>query len=193
MAEKIIQDRVFEQKDIQDFAWGLGGYELDNCRFLNVKGQNLVLSGIRFMDCHFEDCDLSMAKVEGAVFQNVRFKGCKLMGVLFDSCDPFSLELQFEHCNLDHSSFMGLKIHNAVFKHCSLKGVDFTRAQLKGACFVEADLLDARFDQTFLEKADFTGALHYTIQPSKNKLKSATFSLDGIAGLLTEYGIKIKH
>ena len=191
MIEKIIQDQNFKHLDVQAELWHGEVKEFDNCRFQNCNFQSVVLSDIRFIDCQFEDSDLSMAKVERTVFQKVSFKGCKLSGVLFDGCDPFSLELQFEQCKLDHSSFMGLKIHDAVFKNCSLKGVDFSDAILKAACFVESDLLEAKFENTLLEKSDFRGATNYAIFPSMNKLKAAIFSLDGLPGLLTEYGIKV--
>jgi uncharacterized protein YjbI with pentapeptide repeats len=129
--------------------------------------------------------------VEQTIFQQVQFEGCKLSGVLFDSCHPFALEISFADSKLDHSSFYALKMSKANFLNCSLRGVDFTGAQLKDARFTGSDLWEAKFDHTLLQKADFSGAIHYQINPEQNQIKGAVFSRDGLEGLLSIYQIKI--
>jgi hypothetical protein len=53
-------------------------------------------------------------------------------------------------------------------------------------------LTDALFDRSVLEKADFTSAVHYRIDPNINQIKKAKFSLEGLPGLLSAYQIEIK-
>ena len=43
-----------------------------------------------------------------------------------------------------------------------------------------------------LEKADFRGAINYSIDPELNQLKGASFSTAGLGGLLGKYGIRIE-
>jgi uncharacterized protein YjbI with pentapeptide repeats len=74
---------------------------------------------------------------------------------------------------------------------CSLKEVDLTEADLTEVKFLDCELLDALFDRSNLEKADFSSARHYRIDPTVNNIKKAKFSLDGLPGLLTAYNIDI--
>jgi len=43
-----------------------------------------------------------------------------------------------------------------------------------------------------LEKADFREATNYFIDPEKNRIKKAKFSLNGLPGLLIPYDIIIE-
>jgi uncharacterized protein YjbI with pentapeptide repeats len=69
--------------------------------------------------------------------------------------------------------------------------VDFTGAHLAGAIFEKSDLHRAVFSGTHLEKADFRSALHYSIDPTRNKVRKARFSLDGAIGLLDQFNVVI--
>jgi uncharacterized protein YjbI with pentapeptide repeats len=77
-------------------------------------------------------------------------------------------------------------------QRCSLKEVDFTEADLTEVKFADCNLTDALFDRSVLEKADFTSAVHYRIDPNINQIKKAKFSLEGLPGLLSAYQIEIK-
>jgi fluoroquinolone resistance protein len=43
-----------------------------------------------------------------------------------------------------------------------------------------------------LEKADFRTAYNYSIDPEKNRIKKAKFSIFGVTGLLDKYDIEIE-
>jgi len=49
----------------------------------------------------------------------------------------------------------------------------------------------AAFENTILEKADFRTSFNYSIDPEKNRIRKARFSLAGISGLLDKYDIEI--
>jgi uncharacterized protein YjbI with pentapeptide repeats len=78
-----------------------------------------------------------------------------------------------------------------LFRKTVLQEVDFTACDLSSAIFDKCDLAGATFDNTNIEKADFRTAYNYSIDPDKNKLKKAKFSLTGISGLLDKYNIDI--
>ena len=64
-------------------------------------------------------------------------------------------------------------------------------AILKKVLIKNCDLSKANFLNTNLEKADLRGSLNYIIDPERNKVFGAKFSLSEISGLLDKYGIQI--
>jgi hypothetical protein len=58
--------------------------------------------------------------------------------------------------------------------------------------FDNCDLLQAIFDLSIIEKADFRTAYNYSINPEKNRIKKAKFSVLGLSGLLEHYDIEIE-
>ncbi len=99
--------------------------EYENCSFSNCSFLNFNLSAFNFIECEFKNCDLSMAKVKDTGFKTVVFKNCKLVGIHFGDCNPFSLSLHLEDCLLNLSSFYKLKLKGTLFKRCNLQEVDF--------------------------------------------------------------------
>jgi uncharacterized protein YjbI with pentapeptide repeats len=78
-----------------------------------------------------------------------------------------------------------------IFRNCSLQEVDFVEADLTQAVFDNCDLSSAIFYNTILEKADFTTAYNFTINPANNRIKKAKFATAGLACLLSSYDIVI--
>lgn len=184
-----IEDKTFDKKDFSVTALQKGTYE--NCQFINCNFSNATLSYLSFTDCQFTGCNLSMAKTTKTAFTDVLFKDCKLLGVHFDDCNDFLFTVSFENCMLNLSSFYKRKLQKTIFKNCSLHEVDFTDADLSGTIFNHCDLLQAIFDNTVLEKADFRTAFNYALDPAKNRVKKARFSMAGIKGLLHQFNIEI--
>jgi fluoroquinolone resistance protein len=166
--------------------------EYDSCIFIACNFSNLNFHGSSFENCTFQDCDLSNAKVFKVSFQNVRFERCKILGVHFNTANPFLLEFRFDHCQLDYCNFFNLQLKKSQFLHCRLLEVDFSQADLNGGSFMGSDLSGTVFDRTNLEKADFREAIHYRIDPEINKVKGARFDLEGLPGLLGKWGINVQ-
>ena len=78
------------------------------------------------------------------------------------------------------------------FSKCRLTEADFSCCDLTGAVFEGCDLGGAVFDETILEQADLRTAYHFIIDPDRNRLKKARFSLQGLPGLLNASGIEIE-
>jgi fluoroquinolone resistance protein len=165
--------------------------EYTGCKFLNCDFSNADISGIQFHDCEFQSCNLSLVTITKTAFSSVRFKQCKMLGQHYEHCSPFGFSVDFEDCMLDHSSFYRVKMKKSNFKGCKLLEVDFTECDLTSAIFENSDLIGATFEQTMLEKADLRSSFNYIIDPERNRLKKARFSLSGCKGLLTKYGILI--
>lgn len=185
MQETLTQDKTFDKDDLP-----IKG-EYENCIFNNCNFDHSDLSAFEFVGCVFNGCNLSLAQLNKAVFRDVQFKDCKMVGLRFDACSGFGLSFSFDGCRLNHSSFYKTKIKKTVFKNSQLRETDFAEADLTGSVFDNCDLVQAIFDHTTLEKADFRTAYNYSINPEINRIKKAKFSLLGVPGLLGKYDIDI--
>lgn len=182
-------DQTYAHFNAIEQPFELGEYE--ECVFSHIDFGAANLTDFNFSGCVFEHCNLSGVRLDGAILRDCKFAHCKLMGLRFETCNTLIFSVSFVDCLLDHSSFYQLKLKKMPLQRCSLKEVDFTEADLSEVKFFDCDLLDALFDRCNLEKADFTSARHYRIDPNTNTLKKAKFSLDGLPGLLSSYNIEI--
>jgi uncharacterized protein YjbI with pentapeptide repeats len=182
--------QTFDKIDFKQQTFIIAEYE--DCSFINCDMSGLKLSGARFIECSFSGCNLSLAKLSQTALQQVKFINCKMLGLRFDECSAFALEVSFDNCMLDHSSFYKLNIKKTKFTATQLHEVDFTQCDISGAVFNNCDLSGATFDKTLLEKADLRTATGYTLDPENNKIRNAMFSLPAVTGLLYKYGIKIE-
>ncbi len=167
----------------------LGTY--DSCRFFGCDFSGCHLSNQNFVECVFEDCNLSNSYIKSSSFKDVRFVGCKIMGVLWGEANPFLLQLKFDKCQLSMCSFYGLSLKGIDFNGSTLREVDFTGADLTSASFTDCDLANAHFERSILEKADFRNAENIVIDPEINRMKGALFGRDQLAGLLAKYQLRI--
>lgn len=70
---------------------------------------------------------------------------------------------------------------------------DFIENNLAQVWFKDCELTNVVFDNTDLEKADFSTAKNCSIHPIANNIKKASFSQDEIAGLLDDLNIVISQ
>jgi len=187
----MVKNNLFENIDFSEAP--ISREEYSDCTFVNCSFHAADLSNILFSDCSFKSCDLSLIKTTGSILRDVVFKECKLLGIHFETCNELMFFVSFDHCILNHSSFFEMPLKKMHFKHCSLVEADFTGTDLTAARFEHCDLSGANFDNSNLEKADFRTAQHYSIDPERNRIKQALFSLDGVGGLLRKYNIDIEN
>jgi uncharacterized protein YjbI with pentapeptide repeats len=191
MDKEYIEDEHFTGIDYT--SGKLPGAEYENCRFINCNFSSQDLSKINFTGCEFSGCNLSLATLHKTAFRDARFKDCKLLGLHFDACHDILFSVMFDNCVLNLSSFYKRKLKNTRFINSTMQEVDFTEADLGGALFENCDLSKTVFDNTILDKADFRSAFNYSIDPERNRLKKARFSVPGVTGLLDKYDIVIDH
>jgi len=185
----IHEDREWRDLDWQTDALPPGSY--DQCRFMHCNLSGAVLTGYHFTDCLFADCDLSNANLRGVVFNDVVFEGCKLTGLHFEDCHTIPFGVHFKGCILTLASFVKMMLRKTVFVDCRLTETDLTGADLREAVFTGSDLDRAIFSGCNLEKADFRKTIQCTIDPAQNRMRRAKFSMDGLPGLLSAYGLDI--
>lgn len=191
MTDNYFEDKTFDSVDYSVQPLPKGEYE--NCSFINCVFTNADLSNIKFTECKFNSCNCSMANIAGTSIRDIQFKDCKLVGLHFEKCNSFLFAASYDNCNLTLASFYKLKLKKSIFRNCTLQEVDFSETDLTEALFANCDLSGAIFKDSILEKADLRSSFNYSIDPEKNRIKKAKFSIHGIAGLLDKYNIVVEN
>ena len=81
-----------------------------NAPLSTVIFSNTILSNIKFSDCLFDGCNLSLATLFNTAFRDIKFNNCKMLGLHFENCSEAGLSVYFDNCILTHSSFYKLKL-----------------------------------------------------------------------------------
>ena len=182
-------EKIFDNAFLTQNLLMAGEYE--NCTFKGFDFSSVDLSEFKFIECIFDNCNLSMVKLRNAVLSDTKFIGCKMLGLHFNECNQIGLSPGFENCNLSQSSFYKTKLKKTIFKKLKLIETDFTESDVSSSLFEDCDFEGATFENTNLSKADFTTSFNYSIDPERNFIKKARFSLSGVQGLLHKYDIEI--
>lgn len=185
-----IDDQYFENINYSNTS--LIRHHFCNCVFTNCNFTNTDISYTDFEDCTFNICNFSQTIVNTTGLKNAIFTDSKLLGFKFNHCKDFLFEVSFKNCQLDYASFYQKKMKKTNFSDCSMKDVDFTETDLTSAVFHNCDLQDAFFMDAVLESVNFASAIHFIIDPEKNNIKNATFSYEGLLGLLSKYTIQVQ-
>ncbi|KIC93415.1 pentapeptide repeat-containing protein [Flavihumibacter solisilvae] len=190
MGNGYFEDETFESINYKEKRIPAGSYEL--CRFVDCDFSEADLSGLQFTECEFSGCNMSMVKLNNTAFNDIKFVDCKLQGANFEPCNTVLFSVSFEKCILNYSSFYKRSLKKARFSVCTIHEADFTEADLSGSVFESCDLHNTRFENTLLEKADLRTSFNFSIDPEKNKIKKAVFSVPGVLALLEKFDIVIK-
>ena len=181
---QVIHSEKFLKKSLEDYIFS-------SCSFNSCDFSESLLRNAKFCTCTFTNCNFSLPKLEGCRFQDVRFIGCKMVGAEFFKCEKTFFSPTFEKCLLHYCNFSDLIMKKISFSGSKLKECHFTNTNLHGADFGEVDLSGTIFHNCDLSKADFTTAILYEIDPQKNKIKKAKFSLPEAIGLLRGFDVTI--
>lgn len=192
MAEETIYHSEREFKNIDYSEKELRNREFLKCEFHNCNFYKSDLKTNDFEDCSFYNCDLTMANLTGVGFRNIVFKDCKLIGIDFSIMSKYMFSFKgFENCFLDYSTFYGRKLKKTVFEKCSFKEADFSEADFSECKFPKCDFTGAIFENTNLQKSDFTTASNILVDPEYNKVHKAKFSIFQLDGLLLKYNLVV--
>lgn len=178
-------DQLFDQTTGVPGQWAHQVFE--KCVFKQLNLSKAVLAQASFINCRFENCNLWLVVLTGTKLNEVDFINCTVIGVDFGQCSAFGFFVSFRECQLDQSYFVDRNLKKTCFLDCSLKEVRFINCDLTGALFKHTNLELAVFVDNTLIQTDFATAYNITLDPDKNKLKKARFSLDELPGLLTKY------
>ena len=122
-----VQSKVFEE------------CEFTGCNFVSCKFRKC-----KFINCSFNDCTISDMVPFNCRFNEVKFAGCKVIGVDWTKTEDLR-SLDFSGCQINYSNFRMLKIPKTKLIACEAKEVDFA----------EADLNQSDFQRTDFEKSVF--------------------------------------
>lgn len=189
MTAAIKNPKIYDRTDFTKSPLSQGEYE--GFTFTDCNFSGCDLSEMVFWECKFIHCNLSLAKLNKTALRDVSFCGCKMLGLHFDDCNPFGLDLRFADCILDHSTFVQLCLKKTLFKNCKLRETDFTQCDISSSLFENCDLDRATFHNTDLMNADMRTAYNYNFDPDTNRIGKAKFALSGLPGLLGKYRIEI--
>jgi len=89
-------------------------------------------------------------KVIRAVFQEVSFTDCKILGISFCQINAIGLSLTFLNSTLNLSSFYKLDLRNSKLTKSTFLETDFTEAKLTDSVFDACDLGVTIFENTNL-------------------------------------------
>lgn len=166
----------------------LTGSTFADCTFGGCYFMEVVWSDCRFTGCTFRACDLSLAQLPGTGFSATRFEDCRLLGIDWTRAAwPRAISgppIGFWGSVISHSTFIGLSLPRLQLKDCTALDVDFREADLSQADFGGTDLAQSLFGGTNLTRADLSQARNYQIDPGRNSLKQARFSLPEALSLL---------
>lgn len=167
-----------------------------DCVFSQCSFETAILSNCRFSNCLFQQCNLNLVKLPGSSFPATRFEKSKLLGVDWTqanwSTSGFDSLVRFDECVISHSTFIGLALKRIRITNCIANEVDFRDADLSNADFTGTDLDRSIFGNTNLTEADLSQARNYMVDPSKNRLKHAKFSMPEAMALLYSMDIVLK-
>lgn len=166
--------------------------EFANCILERCRLSGGVFDSCRFEACTFKDCDLSVIKLPNTALVDVRFEGCKMIGIDWTLLNPRFLRMGFDRCLLSNSTFARMDLRGLTLTACTCHDCDFLGAKLGGAICRNTDFAKSRFVQTDLSHADFSGAVRYLIDPTMNTVKGAIFSLPEAVSLLRGLGVVIR-
>ncbi len=174
----------------------LGSVEWTDCTFERCSFVGCTFAGCRLINCRFLGCDLSNVRVPDCVFSDVTFERSKVIGVDWTQtrgpqATLLLLSLDFVESVLDYANFFGLPLRGVTIARCHAHAVDFSEADLSDAVCTGTDFQDSIFLHTNLERADFTGAANYAIDPTANSVRGARFSLPEAVALLRPFGVVI--
>ena len=93
---------------------------------------------------------------------------------------------------MQDARFGGVKLGRCQFVDCDLRRADFTGADLREVALDGCELTEAVFEATDLRGADLREAAGYTIDPVRNRVRGARFSLPDALGLLRQFGVRIE-
>ena len=182
--KEIYKDQLFDANTLHDRSFV-------DCQFQNCRFDKANLTGSTFSDCQFNHCEITLPNLMNCGFRGATFTECKLIGVDFTKGDPSFFRLAFERCLIDTCNFSSLKLKSTTFVRSTIRESRFIQTTLNEANFDGTDLEHTLFHECDLEKASFVNARNYTINPTTNKVKGATFSLPEAVSLLSNLGITL--
>ena len=147
-------DTVWEDEDFARVDWDSA--VLERVTFVDCRFDDAQLSELVTRRCVFERCVLTGVGMAGAVHEGTAFLSCR-----FDRARLFGVS--WTGCKLTGSQFVGATLRpmtsvDSDWSYASLRGVDLSGLDLSGQRLREADLTDTDLRESDLTRADLRHA-----------------------------------
>lgn len=183
---KEYRDVVFEG-NFED-VWEKNVFE--NCRFEKCTFDGAEWARCHFYQCVFQDCRVLNVQPGGSKFQGVSFVRCKVAGFNFGRLETALLfDVTIRDCKILSCTFPRLDLTKSKFSSNEMDDCLFDDSDLRGLDFSGTSFGETHFRHCNLEKANFTEATNFIINPLENKIKGAIFSVGSALELLNVFGI----
>jgi len=189
-----MNNTINTDNEIKNINFSIDGFaekEFENVHFISCNFHEADASNIDFIDCVFEDCNLSLMVTKNTGFKNTNFINSKLTGINFSVCNSFLFQVSFSGCDLKLVNFEKIKLTETLFENCDLTESYFAETNIEKSVFENCNFDLAVFYYANLKGSDFSTSYNFIINPDENSIKNAKFSLNGLPGLLANFGIKI--
>jgi len=146
-------------------------------------------------------CNLSIALSNCKLFCSIEatttlthrvFNNCKIMGVDFTKCDTLMIDFSMDECKIKNCLFSNLNLKKCNFYKSEVMESDFVNTNLSGSNLSESNFSGSLFHNTNLFKVNLIKSINYNINPLKNNIKEADFSLPEAMTLLNAFQITIQ-
>ena len=139
------------------------------------------LPRVAFIDCVFEQCDISNAQMNKGTMQRTTLADCKLVGISLT--ESFLLDSVVERCVARYANLFGSKM-----RHVKLIESDFSNASLAGCtlgvtAFTRCSLIRAELFGTLCKGMDLSDCELSGIALSGGELRGAKVNLEQAAML----------
>jgi len=186
-------DETFES--IKGATLQLKHITFERCHFIQCDFSQSDFYHCQFIECVFKQCNLSVLTVAGSEFDDVSLRDCKAIGIDWTKAQwpqfMTQASITFEGCLIDGSNFYSLHLPEITLIDCRAHDVDFREANLSNADLHMTDFNLSQFGHTNLSGANFTDALNYQIDITRNNVKQAIFSRFEALSLLAGLDIQL--
>ena len=190
MESSYFYQQIFRRNSYADKEFQVAEYE--DCTFEECSWDAATFEGCTFIECTFKACRIINPKMDNSQWQTVLFQDCQLLGVHFSDCNPFLFSIRVSGCQIQYGSYHQMDLKESQFMVSQLLEVDFVEADLREVSFPECDLTGSQFDNSNLEGSNFRSATGIMIDPTKNAIRGAKFTISQLPGLLQSFGIEIE-
>ena len=176
----IFNEPSFEARFVEEF---------NGCQFNRVRFSG-DLKKVKFIDCHFINCDLSNVELSQSLFHRVRFDQCKGTGSIFRKS-------KFKYTEFIKSQFSITDFSESTFENVKMTECNFTEGAFQSCRqsdfkTIQVDFTQADFTETSLTKMDLSGCNIDGLRLSPQLLKGLTVDPIQALSLVRLLGIQVK-
>ena len=117
--------------------------EFNECKFIDCKLNNSILTKSSFIDCVLINCDLSNIDFSFSTFMRVEFRECKLVGANFIAT---SLQnVLFENCFASYINLSSSKLKKVIIQECDFSNASLVETKIDGG-YLDIGIIDTMQD-----------------------------------------------